>query len=320
MELKQLGNTEIHIKPLGLGTNVFGWTIDQPQSFRVLDAYTDAGLSLVDTADSYSRWKPGNVGGESEIIIGNWLHQSGKRDSIVLATKVGSEMGDGKKGLSKQYIIKAVEDSLRRLQTDYIDLYQSHFDDEVTLVAETMEAYSQLFMQGKIRFAGTFNMSPERIRESLEVSKANNLCSYATLQPLYSLCERSLYEQKYEALCQEYNLGVICYFPLASGFLTGKYRCDADQAKSVRGGGVAKYMNARGWGILKVLDEAAQKYNVPVAAIALAWLIARPSVCAPIASVTSEAQLAELVKAIGIKLDTETIAKLNKASGDEAPM
>jgi len=303
MENRKLGHSGISVAPLGLGTNVFGWTIDEAQSFRILDAFVDAGLNLVDTADFYSRWAAGNKGGESETIIGNWLRKSGKRDKIVLATKVGADMGDGKKGLSKAYILRAVEDSLKRLQTDHIDLYQSHFDDGITPVEETMEAYALLIKEGKIRAAGASNLSPGRLRQSLEASKTIGLPAYQSLQPLYNLCERENYETNYEPVCEAYGLGVICYFPLASGFLTGKYRTEADLSKSVRGPGIRKYMDEKGNRILAYLDEQANLHHVSPAAIALAWLMARPSVTAPIASATTTAQLEELIKATGIKLN-----------------
>ena len=310
MKKRKLGNTGIEIAPLALGTNVFGWTIDELRSFEILDAFVHAGFNLVDTADMYSRWGTGHVGGESETIIGNWLKKSGKRDKIVLATKVGADMGDGKKGLSKAYIIRAVEASLKRLQTDHIDLYQSHFDDEVTPVEETMEAFFQLVKDGKIIASGASNMTPERLKQSLDASRQNNLPTYETLQPHYNLYDRDNYEKNYEPISVENGLGVICYFPLASGFLTGKYRTEQDFTKSVRGGSMAKFMNERGMRILHALDEAAHQYKVTPAAIALAWLMARPSITAPIASATSVTQLSELMSAATVLLDYETINRL----------
>ena len=310
MNKRTLGNTGIEVAPLALGTNVFGWTTDEPRSFGILDAFTDSGFNLVDTADMYSRWARGHKGGESETIIGNWIKKSGKRNKIVLATKAGSDMGDGKKGLSKAYILRAVEDSLRRLQTDHIDLYQSHFDDEITPVEETMEAYFQLIREGKVIAAGTSNMSPERLKQSLNASRRNNIPTYETLQPHYNLYDRDTYEKDYEQICVENNLGVICYFPLASGFLTGKYRSEKDFTKSVRGGSMSKFMNDRGMRILKALDEVAAQREVTPAAIALAWLMARPSVTAPIASATTVAQLHELMSAAEVKLSNEDVKKL----------
>ena len=311
MKKRKLGNTGIEVAPFALGTNIFGWTIDEQQSFKILDVFIDAGFNLVDTADTYSRWAPGHVGGESETIIGNWLNKSGKRDKVILATKVGSDMGDGKKGLSKAYILKAVEDSLKRLQTDHIDLYQSHFDDEITPVEETMEAYFQLVKEGKIIAFGASNISPERLKQSLNTSRQNNYPIYETLQPHYNLYDRDNYEKNYEQICIENGLGVICYFPLASGFLTGKYRSEKDFTKSIRGGSMAKFMNERGMRILDTLDEMSKQHNVTQAAIALAWIMARPSVTAPIASATSVAQLHELISAVTVKLDEEAIRRLD---------
>lgn len=314
MKKRKLGNSGFEIAPLALGTNVFGWTIDEAASFKILDAFTGGGFNLVDTADMYSRWGKGNKGGESETIIGNWLKKAGKRNDIVLATKVGADMGSGKKDTSKVYIIKAVEDSLKRLQTDHIDLYQTHFDDEITPVEETMAAYDQLVKQGKVIVIGASNMSPERLLLSLETSRAKGYPSYHVLQPQYSLCEREGYEHKYEQICTDNNLGVICYFPLASGFLTGKYRTEKDFSKSIRGEGVRKYMNEKGMNILSTLDELAQEYAATPAAISLAWLIARPSITAPIASATTTAQLHELMQATEIQLDISSINKLTIAS------
>jgi aryl-alcohol dehydrogenase-like predicted oxidoreductase len=303
MEKRRLGNTGINVAPLALGTNVFGWTIDEKQSFKILDCFVASGLNLLDTADVYSRWAPGNKGGESETIIGNWLTKSGKRDKVILATKVGSDMGDGNKGLSKAYIVKAVEASLKRLQTDHIDLYQSHFDDGITPVAETMEAYFELMKAGKIIASGASNMAPERLKKSLESSRENGYPAYQALQPLYNLYDRETYERDYAPICKENGLGVICYYSLASGFLTGKYRSENDLSKSVRGQGVKKYMDEKGMGILKYLDEKARERHVTPAAIALAWLMAQPTVTAPIASATTTQQLEELIKATEIKLD-----------------
>ena len=311
MGKRKLGNTGIEVAPLALGTNVFGWTIDEQRSFEILDVFIGAGFNLVDTADTYSRWAAGNKGGESETIIGNWLKKSGKRDKVVLATKVGADMGDGKKGLSKAYIMRAVEDSLKRLQTDHIDLYQSHFDDEITPVEETMEAYFQLVKEGKIIAFGASNISPDRLKQSLNASRQNNLPTYETLQPHYNLYGRENYEKNYEPICIENGMGVICYFPLASGFLTGKYRTESDFAKSVRGSSMAKFMNERGMRIIHALDEVAHQHKVTSAAIALAWLMARPSITAPIASATSISQLNELMSAVSVKLDEEEINKLS---------
>jgi len=296
-----------------LGGNVFGWTIDQPSSWRILDAFVDAGLNFIDTADIYSTWVPGHIGGESETIIGNWLKQSGKRSKIVLATKVGMQMPAGK-GLKKDYILKAVEDSLRRLQTDHIDLYQSHEDDPATPLEETLGAYSQLVKEGKVRAIGASNYTADRLSEALKVSRQHGFPSYQSLQPKYNLCERADYESQLEPLVLKEGLGVIPYYALASGFLTGKYRSESDLGKSARGAGVKKYLNDRGFRILAALDEAAKAHHSTPGKVALAWLIARPSITAPIASATSLEQLRDLVDATNLKLDRAAIESLNQAS------
>ncbi len=314
MKKKKLGTTGLEVAPLAFGGNVFGWTIDEKKSFELLDAFLGAGFNLVDTADVYSRWQAGSVGGESETIIGNWMKQRGNRAQVIVATKVGSDMGQGKKDLTKKYILKAAEDSLRRLQTDYIDLYQTHFDDLVTPVEETLEAYTQLINEGKVKHIGASNVSPERLRASFETSKKNGYARYETLQPWYNLYEREVYEKELEAIAIEHSLGVISYFSLASGFLTGKYRNEADLNKSVRGQGVKKYLNEKGLNILKALDEAAAKYNSDPATVALAWLIAQPTVTAPIASATSLGQLNTLFKSAELELDAVTVQALNNAS------
>src|SRR5687767_12905714 len=247
MEQRILGKTGFRVAPWAFGGNVFGWTINEAASFQLLDAFMAAGCNLIDTADSYSRWVPGNQGGESETIIGNWMKRRGNRSQVVIATKLGSDLGDGKKGLSRRYMLRAVEASLKRLQTDYIDLYQSHFDDPETPVEETMEAFAELVKQGKIRAAGASNLSAQRLRQSLEFCRKSGLPGYETLQPEYNLYERKLYEADYEPIVLEEGLSVLNYFALASGFLTGKYRSGADAGKSTRGGGIiAKYINPRG--------------------------------------------------------------------------
>jgi aryl-alcohol dehydrogenase-like predicted oxidoreductase len=313
-EERELGSSGIWVKPFAFGGNVFGWTADEQTSFTLLDAFTDAGFNLVDTADVYSRWVPGNTGGDSELIIGNWIKRSGKRDQVVIATKVGKPMGDNKKGLSKAYIVKAVEDSLARLQTDYIDLYQSHDDDKETPLQETLEAYAQLINQGKIRAIGASNYSGDRLAEALQVSESYGFPIYQTLQPEYNLYDRQDYETNLEPLILKKGIGVISYYSLASGFLTGKYRSDADLSQSQRGKGVQKYLNERGYRILKGLDEVASRYNTTPAAVALAWLIARPGITAPIASATNVDQLNELTKAASLNLDAAAISLLNTAS------
>lgn len=314
MQKRKLGNTGFEIAPLALGGNVFGWTADESTSFQLLDAFVEKGFNLVDTADVYSHWVPGHKGGESETIIGKWLKQSGKRGKVVIATKVGMAMGEDKKGLSAAYIQQAVEDSLRRLQTDHIDLYQAHKDDPNTPLEETQGAFTELIRQGKVRAIGASNYSGQRLAEALDVSSQKGLARYETLQPEYNLYERFAYETDLEQLCQKSGLGVICYFSLASGFLTGKYRSEADLSKSPRGQMVKKYLNARGLRILDALDEVAQQHGATPTQIALAWLMARPSIAAPIASATSLQQLNELVQAANLELSQASIELLNKAS------
>jgi aryl-alcohol dehydrogenase-like predicted oxidoreductase len=313
MNKRQLGNSDLQVYPIAFGGNVFGWTTDEARSFEILDGFTDADFNLIDTADVYSAWAPGNRGGESETIIGNWMQQRKNREKVIIATKVGAGMGPGKKGLSKKYIIQAAEDSLKRLQTDYIDLYQSHYDDLDTPIEETLEAYDELIRSGKVRWIGASNMSPERLVRSLELAKKLNLPKYQTLQPEYNLYQREGYESNYEQIVLDNQLGVISYYSLASGFLTGKYRSEEDLDKSQRGGAVKGFMNERGSRILKALDEVSEQYSANQASVALAWLIARPSVTAPIASVTSLGQLNDLVRAAELKLNTEDIVILDDA-------
>ncbi len=314
MEKRKLGRSGIEVSPLCLGGNIFGWTIDEQQSFTVLDGFVAAGFEFIDTADVYSRWVPGHKGGESETILGNWMKQRRNRKKIILATKVGMEMGDGGKGLSKAYILREVEASLKRLQTDYIDLYQSHKDDPESPLEETLEAYAELIKQGKVRAIGASNYNAERLEEALRLSKEHGYPRYESLQPLYNLYDRQEYETKLEPVCVKNELGVIPYYSLASGFLTGKYRSEADLSKSKRGQGVKKYLNERGFRILAALDQVAQKYNSSAARVALAWLIARPSITAPIASATKLDQLTELVGATRLELDQASIELLNEAS------
>lgn len=314
MNKRQLGKSGLEVSPLCFGGNVFGWTVDEPTSFRLLDAFVAGGFDFIDTADVYSRWVPGNKGGESETILGEWMKQRGNRDQIIIATKVGMEMGPDKKGLSKSYILRSAEDSLRRLQTDYIDLYQSHQDDPETPLEETLEAYAQLMEQGKVRAIGASNYSADRLAESLKVSEQHGLPRYESLQPLYNLYDRADYEKELEPLCNEKRLGVISYYSLASGFLTGKYRSEEDLSKSVRGQGVKKYLNERGFRILKALDEVAAQHDSTPARVSLAWLIARPSITAPIVSATSSDQLDDLIEATKLELDQSSIALLNQAS------
>ncbi|MXN92540.1 aldo/keto reductase [Flavobacterium sp. Sd200] len=314
MEKRQLGNSDLQVYPISFGGNVFGWTIDEKKSFEILDGFTGAGFNFIDTADVYSRWAPGNEGGESETIIGNWLKKSKKRNDLIIATKVASDMGNGKKGLSKKYILEAVDASLKRLQTDYIDLYQSHWDDPETPIEETLDAYAQLIKEGKVRYIGASNLSPERLKESLQVAQKHGLPLYQTFQPEYSLLERQKYENGIEPICLGNNLGVITYFSLASGFLTGKYRTKDDLGKSARGGDMDKNFNDRGFKILAALDEVSAKLNTTQAAVALAWLIHRPSVTAPIVSATSLNQLQSLIDAPNLDITAQDIELLTQAS------
>ena len=314
MNKRKLGQSEIRVAPLAFGGNVFGWTVDEPTSFTLLDQFVSSGFNLIDTADVYSRWVPGHSGGESETIIGKWLKERGKREQVVIATKVGMDMGPGKKGLGKAHILQAVEDSLRRLQTDYIDLYQSHTDDADIPLEETLEAFAQLVRQGKVRVIGASNFSAQRLEQSLNVSRERAYPRYESLQPEYNLYQRSGYEAELEPACIRHGVGVICYYALASGFLTGKYRSEDDLTKSVRGGSMKKYMNERGFRILDALDDVAIQHQSTPARVALAWLIARPSITAPIASATSTAQLTELIEATRLQLDHASIERLNVAS------
>lgn len=314
MNKRTLGQSGLETLPLAIGGNVFGWTADEPTSFMVLDAFVGAGFSLVDTADVYSVWVPGHVGGESETIIGKWLKRSGRRQDVLIATKVGMRMSSGKKGLARAHILRSVEDSLKRLQTDYIDLYQSHIDDDKTPLDETLETYSRLIEQGKVRTIGASNYSAGRLSEALQVSEQNRYPSYQTLQPLYNLYDRADYETNLEPLCIEKGIGVITYFSLASGFLTGKYRSQEDLSKSPRGSRTKQYLNDRGFRILRALDEIAARLQSTPARVALAWLIARPGITAPIASATSLEQLNDLIEATRLALDASSIEVLNQAS------
>jgi aryl-alcohol dehydrogenase-like predicted oxidoreductase len=314
MEKRRLGNSGLEVAPLALGGNVFGWTVDEPTGFELLDAFVANGFNLVDTADVYPKWVPGNQGGESEAMIGNWLKRGGRRHDVVVATKVGMEMAADRKGLSKEHVLRSAEESLRRLQTDYIDLYQSHKDDPSTPLEETLEAYDQLIKQGKVRAIGASNYSASRLEEALNVSRRLGLPRYESLQPLYNLYDRAAYEAELEPLCVRENLGVIPYYSLAAGFLTGKYRSEADLGQSARGGSVKKYLNERGLHILDALDEVAAQHDSTPARVALAWLIARPSITAPIASATSLDQLDDLIAATKLQLAPEAIELLNRAS------
>ncbi len=314
MEKRQLGQSSLHVYPITFGGNVFGWTADEAMSFKLLDAFTGAGFNFIDSADVYSRWHPGNKGGESEEIIGNWLKARGGRDKVIIATKLGIEMAPGKKGLSRKYMMQAVEDSLRRLKTDYIDLYQSHRDDPDTPIEETLSAYADLVKQGKVREIGASNFTAARLAESLKISTEKKLPRYQSLQPQYSLVERAEFEGPLEDLCLNEKIGVIGFYSIASGFLTGKYRSKADMEGRARGPRVEKYLNDYGFGVIAALDDVAKRLNAKPVQIAVAWLIARPSVTAPIASATNLDQLAELLKAAEIKLDVAAIQQIDAAS------
>lgn len=314
MTKRQLGNSDLKVAPLSFGGNVFGWTIDQATSFEILDGFVDAGFNFIDTADVYSTWVPGNKGGESEIIIGNWIKSRNNRDKVIIATKVGGDMGQGKIDLSKKYIVQAVENSLRRLQTDYIDLYQSHWDDETTPVEETLETYAQLVSEGKIRWIGASNFTTDRLKLALSASDKHGFPRYQTFQPLYNLYDREEFERELQPLCLTENLGVISYFSLASGFLTGKYRSEEDFSKSQRGGGMKNYLNEKGLSILAALDTVAANYNSTPASVAIAWLLTRPTISAPISSATSLNQLKALTEAVELDLKPEAIDLLTSAS------
>ncbi len=319
MQTRELGRSGLHISPLMLGGNVFGWTIDEATSFAVLDAFVANGGNAIDTADGYSVWVPGHVGGESETIIGKWLRRRGRRDDIIIATKVGWEVNADNKGLKKDYIRRAVEGSLQRLGTDYIDLYQSHKDDPTTPVEETLEAYAQLVKAGKVRAIGASNFTAERLRESLDASTRHGFPRYETLQNLYNLYDRADFEQHLAPLLLRENISAIPYYGLAAGFLTGKYRSEADLQKSARGAGVGqKYLNAKGLALLTTLDAVADRQQATPAQVALAWLMQAPAVTAPIASATSVGQVTELLEATELRLTAEDVETLEKAQPVEA--
>lgn len=314
MQKRKLGRSNLEIAPLIFGGNVFGWTVDEKGSFALLDAFLDAGFNCIDTADVYSRWVPGHKGGESEAIIGNWFKARGKRSKVILATKCGLEMAPDKKGLSKAYIVRAVEESLKRLQTDYIDLYQSHRDDPATPLEETMAAHAELVKAGKVQVVGASNYSADRLKAALAASAKLGVPRYETLQPNYNLADRTEFEGPLQDLCVAEGISVIPYYSLASGFLTGKYRSEADLGQKARAGGVKKHLTPRGLGILKALDTVAAKHGATPAQVALAWLLAQPAIAAPIASATTTAQLAEILKCADLKLSADDLAALSKAS------
>ena len=314
MQLRRLGHTDLSIAPMVLGGNVFGWTADKAVSFAVLDRFAAAGLNAVDTADSYSTWVPGHHGGESETIIGEWMKARGNRSRMIVVTKVGSPMGKGKEGLSAHYIEEAVEASLRRLQTDVIDLYLSHWPDMATPFSETLGAYQRLIEKGKIRWCGASNLTVALLEAAIAAAKAHGLPRYEVLQPEYNLVDRAEFEGGLADICRREEIGVITYFSLAKGFLSGKYRSEADLTKSARGSGVKDYLNPRGFRILAALDAVAARHNAKPAEVALAWVIARPGVTAPIASATSVEQVESLVRATELALSEADIGALDQAS------
>ena len=315
MLYRSLGRSGLQVSPLALGGNVFGWTVDEATSFSLLDAWVDAGFNFIDTADVYSAWVPGHSGGESETVIGKWLRASGKRDRVVLATKVGKPMGPDLKGLKPAYIRAAVEASLRRLQTDRIDLYQSHDDDPQTPLEDSLGAFGELIQHGKVRAIGASNYTAPRLTLALETSQKHGLPRYESLQPLYNLYDRAVFEDALQALCVQHEVGVMNFYALAAGFLTGKYRSVDDAGKSTRGKSVvAKYLNPRGERILRALDAVAKNHATQPGVVAIAWQLARPGITAPIASATSLAQLADLVAATRLQLNAADVSALDRAS------
>ncbi len=314
MEKRALGQSGLAVTPLMLGGNVFGWTADEQTSFRILDRFVDAGGNFVDTADVYSRWAEGHSGGESEQILGKWFARSGKRDQVVLATKLGMDMGDGKQGLRPEYVRKAVDASLQRLGTDRIDLYQAHKDDGNTPLADTLGAFAELIAAGKVRAIGASNYKADRLRAALELASTEGLPRYECLQPHYNLLERGDYENTLEPVVQEFGIGVVPYFSLAAGFLTGKYRTPADAEGKARGKNVAKYINEHGFAVIAAMEEIAGETGGNATQVALAWLMAQPSITAPIASATSLEQLEDLIRSTELKLPTSAIERLSTLS------
>jgi aryl-alcohol dehydrogenase-like predicted oxidoreductase len=315
MDYRQLGRSGLSVSPICLGGNVFGWTADERTSFSILDAWVDAGFNFIDTADVYSRWAPGHQGGESETVIGKWLAQGGRRDKVVIATKVGFDMGEGRGGLSAKWIMQAVDDSLRRLHVERVDLYQAHKDDEATPLEETLEAFARLVEAGKVRAIGASNYGATRLAQALDTSRRLGVPRYESLQPLYNLYDRAAFERELQPLCVKEGLGVFSFYALAAGFLSGKYRKPEDAARSARGGNtVSKYLNERGLKILAALDEASKRTGAPPARIAIAWVMAQPGITAPIASASNLGQLQEITRAAQLELDAETLAFLSRAS------
>ena len=315
MDTRRLGASGLTVSPICLGGNVFGWTADERTSFSILDAWVDAGFNFIDTADVYSRWAPGHKGGESETVIGKWLKASGKRDKVVVATKVGFDMGEGRGGLSAKWISQAVDDSLRRLGVDQIDLYQAHKDDEATPLQETLEAFAKLVEAGKVRAIGASNYSAARLAEALAVSDRMGLPRYESLQPLYNLYDRAVFEKDLQPLCVKEGIGVINFYALAAGFLSGKYRKPED-IQGARGGTIKRYLNDRGLKVLAGLDEASKRTGAPPARVAIAWVMAQPGITAPIASASNVDQLKEIVRAAELKLDADTLKLLDRTSAE----
>ncbi len=314
MKTKPFGSTDLIVPPICFGGNVFGWTLDEKESFNLLDELYDKGLRFIDTANNYSRWAPGHVGGESEVILGKWFKQSKKRNDIVLATKVGGRMGDGTKGLACDYIRSSVEASLRRLNTDYIDLYQSHYDDLETPQEETMAVFNELIQEGKVRFIGASNLEPSRIISANQIATESGWATYKSVQPLYNLYDRQKFEEEYLPVVLEEKLAVMSYFALASGFLTGKYRTEADLENSKRKDMVKGYLNDRGLKILDALKKISDNHQVSMAQVATAWQINKPEISTPIISVTSSIQLKELIKGCSMKLSNEEMIFLDEES------
>jgi aryl-alcohol dehydrogenase-like predicted oxidoreductase len=317
MQRRKLGNTGFEVAPLAFGGNVLGWTADEATSFRLLDRFVEQGFNLIDTANSYSRWVPGHVGGESETVLGRWIQQRGRHDDVIIATKVGSDMGQGHRSLKREHILEQAEQSLRRLHVDCIDLYQSHWDDETTPFEETLEAYQRLMRDGKVKAIGASNLDARRLAQALAVSREQGLPRYETLQPLYNLFDRFDFEGPLQAECERAGLGVITYYSLGAGFLTGKYRSEADFGKSPRGASMKKYLNERGRRILAALDAVAGAHGATPAQVALAWLLRRPGVTAPIVSATSIAQLDDILAATRLNLADADMQRLDAASAKE---
>ena len=314
MKKINIENTNLKVSRINFGGNVLGWTLNEKESFDILDAFVEADFNFIDTADTYSWWVNG-IGGQSETILGRWMKARNNRDSLVIATKVGSQTKEHPKDVSKQHILKSVDASLQRLQTDYIDLYYTHFDDEITPIHETLSAYDEIIKAGKVRYIGASNVSPERLLESFEIAQKNNLPKYVALQPHYNLMERTNYETNYKKTVENYDLAVMPYYSLASGFLSGKYRSEADLGKSVRGSGLKHYLNDKGFAVLDTLDAIAAKHNTLPATVALAWQLAQPTITASIVSATSKSQLQTLINAPTLKLDREDLNQLDEVSG-----